>query len=422
LGQVHRARMRDGRPVAVKVQRPNIREQVLDDLEALGEAARLVDGHTETGRHFEFEKMLDEFKRSLLRELDYRQEARNLTLLGKNLAEFEKIVVPAPVDDYTSEKVLVMDYVRGRKITSVTPLGMIELDGNALAEELFRAYLKQILVDGFFHADPHPGNVFLTEDNRVALLDLGMTARVTPGLQERLLQLLLAISEGRSEDAADLAIRIGDKRGDFDEPELRRRIAILVENSNATVEQIEVGAIVIELTRMTADCNIRVPAELTMLGKTLLNLDQVGWTLDPDFDPNASIRRNASEIMARGLARSVSPGALFSNLIEVKDFVQALPRRINRILDRVADNDLEVRVDAIDERRLMAGLQKIANRITLGLILAALIVGAALLMRVPTTWTLLGYPGLAILFFLAAAGGGVLLMYNILVHDVRARK
>jgi len=118
----------------------------------------------------------------------------------------------------------------------------------------------------------------------------------------------------------------------------------------------------------------------------------------------------------------VSPGMIFSNLLDLKDFMRMLPRRINRILDRIADNDLEVRVDAIDERRLLAWFQKIANRITLGLIIAALIVGAAMLMSVPTAWTILGYPGLAILFFFAAAGAGIFLMVNILLNDVRSTK
>jgi predicted unusual protein kinase regulating ubiquinone biosynthesis (AarF/ABC1/UbiB family) len=422
LGQVHRARMRDGRRVAVKVQRPNVREQVLKDLDALGEAAGLLDGHTELGRRYEFQKMLDEFRRSLLRELDYRQEARNLTALERNLAKFERIVVPAPVDSYTTERVLVMDYVRGRKITAITPLAKLEIDGTALAEELFRAYLQQVLVDEFFHADPHPGNVFLTEDGRLALLDLGMTASVPPELQDKLLQLLIAISEGRAEDAASLAIRIGEKREGFDEPELRRRISELISDKvSGTIEQIEVGTIMIELTRISAECNARAPVELTMLGKTLLNLDRIAGVLDPSFDPNAAIRRDAAQLLVSRLERSVSPGMLFSNVIDLKDFVGALPRRLGKILKRVADNDLAIRIDAFDEQRLMAGIQKIANRITLGLILAALIVGAALLMNVPTTWTIFGYPGLAILFFLAAAGGGVALMFNILLNDVRSK-
>jgi hypothetical protein len=159
-----------------------------------------------------------------------------------------------------------------------------------------------------------------------------------------------------------------------------------------------------------------------MLGKTLLNLDQVGRALDPTFDPNASIRRNAAELTRLRLRKSLSPANLLSGLMEVKEFAERLPGRINKILDTVASNGLEVKVDAIDEKLLIEGIQKIANRITVGLILAALIVSAAMLMRVETSFRILGYPGMAILFFLAAAGGGVALMLTILLSDRRGAK
>jgi predicted unusual protein kinase regulating ubiquinone biosynthesis (AarF/ABC1/UbiB family) len=423
LGQVHRARMRDGRPVAVKVQRPNIRERVAEDLEALGDVAEFLDNHTGMGQQYEFQKMLEEFRRSLMRELDYRQEALNLTRLNDILKEFDSIVVPLPVDDYTTSRVLTMDYIKGKKITSLTPLARMELDGTALAEQLFRGYLKQILVDGFFHADPHPGNVFLTDEGRIALLDLGMIARISPSLQEKLLQLLLAVAEGRSDEAANFAIRIGERTERFDEAEFRRRVADLVgQQHGRSAEQLEIGKIMLQVTRVSGECAIRVPPELTMLGKTLLNLDQVGWTLDPAFDPNAAIRRNAVEIMQQRMAKSVSPASIFSSLMDMKDFIETMPRRINKILDRVANNDIEVKVDAIDEKRLMEGLQKIANRITMGLVLAALIIGAAMLMSVPTDFRIFGYPGLAMIFFLIATGGALILMINILFYDERAKK
>jgi predicted unusual protein kinase regulating ubiquinone biosynthesis (AarF/ABC1/UbiB family) len=423
LGQVHRAVLRDGRAVAVKVQRPDIRDQIVEDIEALEEVALFIDQHTDVGRHYQFALMLDEFRKSLMRELDYRQEAMNLALMGKIVDEFDLIVVPRPVDDYTTSRVLTMDYIHGKKITSLTPLTRMDFDGIALADQLFKAYLKQILVAGFFHADPHPGNVFLTDDGRLALIDLGMTARISPLLQERLLQLLLAISEGRSDEAASLCTRIGEKTEAFDEDGFRRRVADLIaQQQGMSIEQIEVGKIVLAVTQLSGECGIRIPPEMTMLGKTLLNLDQIGWTLDPDFDPNQAIRRHAADIMQERLRKSISPGNIFSSVLEVKDFLETMPRRVNKILERAANNEIEIKVNAIDERRLMEGLQKIANRITMGLVLAALIVGAAMLMSVPTSWTILGYPGLAIIFFLAAAGGGILLVINILFYDVKPKK
>lgn len=418
LGQVHRAVLRSGQSVAVKVQRPGIREQMVDDLEAVGEIAEFLDAHTEMGKKYEFTQMLDQVRKSLFRELDYRLEASNLSTLREQLKNFDRIIVPAPILDYCTSRVLTMEYVPGKKVTDLNPLARMDFDGGALAEHLFRAYLEQILVHGFFHADPHPGNVFITDDYRIALLDLGMVGRVMPRLQEDLLQLLLAISEGRGEEAAQIAIKIGDKKEDFDQKEFTRRISeIVAAQKTATVEQMQVGRIVLEVTQTAAESGVRVPPELTMLGKTLLNLDQVARTLEPQFDPNASIRRNAAEILQQRLMKSLSPGNLFSGVLELKDLLQRLPSRLNRIIDSIANNELKLSVDAIDEKTLIVGFQKVANRITVGLIIAALIVGAAMLMRVETNFRIWGYPGLAILLFLAAAGGGVILLINILFYD-----
>jgi ubiquinone biosynthesis protein len=423
LGQVHKARLRNGRQVAVKVQRPEIRERMIEDLDALEEIAEFLDNHTEMGKRYEFGEMLDQFRKSLLRELDYRQELNNLTTLRRNLQEYESIVIPEPIADYSTSRVLTMEYVHGRKVTDLSPLGRMEFDGDALAEEVFRAYLEQILVHGFFHADPHPGNVFLTDDYRIALIDLGMVGRIMPNLQEQLLQLLLAIAEGRGDDAADIAIKVGDTKENFDEVQFRRRITeIVAKQQGANVENMQVGRLVLEVTQVSGESNIRVPSELTMLGKTLLNLDQVGRTIAPDFDPNASIRRNAAQIMQQRLVKSLSPGNLFSGVLELKDLLQRLPTRINKILDALSTNKMKIEVDAIDEKTLILGFQKVANRITTGLIIAALIVGAALLMRVETTFRIWGYPGLAIILFLGAAGAGVVLLVNILFHDEPEKK
>jgi predicted unusual protein kinase regulating ubiquinone biosynthesis (AarF/ABC1/UbiB family) len=350
-------------------------------------------------------------------------EAQNLVELGGILERFENIVVPQPIADFTCAKVLTMDYVRGRKVTKIQPLARLELNGAALADELFRAYLHQVLVAGFFHADPHPGKVFLTDDGRLALIDLGMVGRVSPHLQDRLLRLLLAASEGRGEEAAEVAAAIGEKLPDYDVALFRRAITTLVADNRATsLQQIALGKLVLELTRKGSEAGVRLPPELALLGKTLLHLDEIGRALDPEFDPNEAIRRHAAEITSERLKKNFTVGNLLGAANELKDFLEHLPGRTNKILDRVANNELEVRVHTLDEGLLMEGFQKVANRITVGLVLAALIVGAAMLARVPSSFQILGYPGLAIACFLSAAAGGVVLVANILWHDRRNRK
>jgi ubiquinone biosynthesis protein len=423
LGQVHTAALRDGREVVVKVQRPEVARQVPEDFEVLREIADFLEAHTDAGKRHRLREVIDEFRLSILHELDYQREAQNLAAMRDNLREFQRIYVPEPIFDYSSKRVLTMERVSGVKITSMSPIARIEIDGAALAEELFRAYLKQVLVDGLFHADPHPGNVFLTHDGRIALLDLGMVGHTTPSMQESLLKTLIAISEGKSEQAAEVIMAMSQKSQDFDATQFRRRLgAVVAEQQGQGLKDINVGRTLLDVTQAAAEVGLFVPSELTMLGKTLLQLDEVGLVLDPEFDPNAAVRRNATELMSKRMRKDATQGSVLSSLLEMKDFVAGLPSRLNRIMDSVADRELEVKVKAVDAPLVMDGLQKIANRITSGLILAALIVGAALLMRVETSFRIFGYPGLAMLCFLAAAAGGCWLLVNIFVQDRRSAR
>jgi len=418
LGQVHRAELRDGQQVAVKVQRPNIREGLAVDLATMDDIANFLDHHTTTGRQFNFVQMVAEFRRTLAQELDYRREANNLVRIASNLSTFRRIVVPRPIDDYSSSRVLTMEFVQGRKITSITPLMRQDFDGLALARELFRAYLHQIIVDGFFHADPHPGNVFLTDGGRIALLDLGMVSRLSSSRQDQLLKLLLAVSEGNGDRAASLALQIGDAQPDLDEGSLKRDVQDLVSRyQDMALGELQVGRVVMEISRAAGTHGIQLPPELTLLGKALLNLDQVGRTLAPEFDVNAALRLEGPELMQQRMRHSMSTASMFTAALETKEFLEHLPGRVNKFLDAVTNNELKLNIEVIDDGAVIHGLQKVANRITLGLLLASLIIGAAMLMRVETHFRLFGYPGFAMLFFLVAAGGGLWLAFNILTSD-----
>jgi predicted unusual protein kinase regulating ubiquinone biosynthesis (AarF/ABC1/UbiB family) len=423
LAQVHRAHMRDGRAVVVKVQRLNIREQIVEDLEALGEMAQFLDSHTELGKRYDFANMQQGLRASLLRELDFKLEASNLVAFSENLREFERLVIPEPIEDFCTSRVLTMEYIAGKKITELSPLRLMEIDGAGLARELFRAYLKQILIDGFFHADPHPGNVFLADDDRIALLDLGMVGRLLPSLRDNVLRLLLAISEGRGEEAAEITIRMGEPKPRFNQEEFTTRIGQLVaEHASASLSRLNSGQVVLEITKISADCWFRLPAEFTMVAKALLNLDRAVFTLDPSFEPTAIIRQRAMEILQRNLLKSLAPGNLMGGVVELKEFAEKLPGRVNKILDTIGNNEFKVDVNAIDEKVVLEGLQKVANRISLGLVLAALIVGASMLMRVDTTFKIMGYPAFAMIFFLLAAIAGLALVITIVMTDVKARK
>jgi predicted unusual protein kinase regulating ubiquinone biosynthesis (AarF/ABC1/UbiB family) len=300
----------------------------------------------------------------------------------------------------------------------MSPVMRVDLDGAAYADQLLHAYLKQIIIDGFFHADPHPGNVLLTDDGRLALIDLGMVSRLSAVRQEQLLKLLLAVADGRGDDAAAATIRIGHQLETFNREAIERDVsAMVVKYRDASLRDIQAGSVLLDISRSAGQHGLRLPTELALLAKTLLNLDDVGRTLAPNFDVHECLRRHASTLMQQRMRRSLSLGGAFSSMLEMKQFVEALPSRLNRLMDAATNNELKIKMEVIDEGALIEGFQKIANRIALGLILAALIVGAAMLFQVPTTFTLFGYPGIAMLFFLVAAGGGIWLALSILTGD-----
>ena len=420
IGQVHRATTRSGREVVVKVQRPGIRDEVRTDMEVLGRLARWADDHLDVGRAYGLSDLLAQFRRTLAGELDYTREARNLQTFGGLTAEYEHLTVPEPLMDYTTSRVLTMDFVPGRKLTDITPVGMTEVDGLPLVQDLFRAYLRMILVDGVLHADPHPGNLLLTDDGRIALLDLGMVASVPAGVQGKVVKLLLAVSDGDGDEVAEVLAGLGHPLASYDPAAFRTDVAHLVSEAMSMGGEVEVGTVLMELSRLSGQHGLRPPAEMAMIGKALLNLDQATQHLAPGFSPTEAIRDNASHILAGGL--KVSPGGVMAAAIEAKEFTALLPRRANRILDALAEGELTVRVNALDEERLLVVLQRLANRLTMGLILAAIVVGASLVMRVPTDQTLFGYPAIAMVFFLLAALGGAALVVWIVVTDRRVAR
>jgi ubiquinone biosynthesis protein len=419
LGQVHLAKLRGGRSVAVKVQRPGIRQRIVEDLASLADIAAFVDEHTEFGKRYETARIVEHFRSTLMRELDYQKEALHLAELRKNLKEFHRLRIPEVIDDYSTSQVLTMEYLAGTKITSLAGPVLVDLDGDVLAEELFRAYLQQLLVDGFFHADPHPGNLLLTPERNIAILDLGMVGRLNQRIRDQLVHLLAGIADGDGVQTAEAAMKIGEPRGGMIDRKLFINSIEDIVGSIKTrsMENLQIGAVVLLVMQACADAGIRIPPEISLLGKTLMNLDSVGIALSPHFNPNESIRRHLSEFASKRVKESLTSANLLGVLTETKDFLGQLPSRMNRILEMVADNKLSVKVDSIDEHKLIQGLQKVANRITTGLILAAFIVGSSMLARVETSFRILGYPGLAMIFFLFAFIGAAFLMIQIYWKD-----
>ena len=418
IGQVHRAELRSGKTVAVKVQRPGIRKKFMEDLNTLEEMAGLAVKHTEVGKKYGFSDVLGELRRIMLHELDYLREANNLVTLGINLKEYRRLIVPQPIPDYTTSRVLTMEYVKGKKITSISPLKKTENDYTALVDEFIEAYLKQIVSDGFVHADPHPGNVHLLENEKIALIDLGMVAQFTRKMKDHLLRLLLGLSKNDGEEIADNLLNMSEITENATQKEFRRHISIMVqESSHSTAQDMQTGKLLIQMNRSAAMNGIHLPVEVNILGKILLNMDQIIAFLAPEYDLREAVRRYMNKLLQDKMLNELKPEEIFSVLLDSKKLVENLPDRFDKITDNLAKNEFRIKIDAIDEKRLTDGFQKVANRITLGLIIAAMIVGAAMLMQVPSSFMIFGYPGFAILFFLLAAIVGIYLSYTILFKD-----
>ncbi len=423
LSQVHHARLRDGREVAVKVQRPGIREQICEDIEAMQKIAGIVDRTTKIGKRFRFLSMLEEFKKASARELDFNVEAAQMIQLKRNLSKFKRIVLPEPVLRYTTASVLTMDFLSGRKITELTSVGRTEIDYAGLADELFAAYLHQVLINGYYHADPHPGNLLITEDHRIALIDLGMVATIPIQIRNKLLQFVFDLNEGNGAQAARHLLDISRTAYDYDEQGFLRMMNELVARyQNIAEGPNEIGRIVLDITTICAACGVMYPTDLSLLGKALLNLDRAAKIIDPGFDPNSAIRVHVGGIMRKRMRRDINSKRMMSAILDTGELVTMLPERLNAFLDKLANNELSFNIEALDEKYLMTGFQKIANRLTTGLILAALIVGAALMMNIQTGFTLWGYPGFAMIAFLIAGLGGLVLIFKIMFQDETTRR
>lgn len=392
LAQVHRATLRDGRKVAVKVQRPGITEQIRDDLDTLARLAGGVDRVTEVGRRIRFADWVHEFRRTLLAELDYRVEAENLDRFDAHFVAYPALFVPKPIWDLTRARVLTMELVEGTKVTDITGLQRTERDMAPLATELLHGYLDQVFVHGEIHADPHPGNLLFTRD-------------------------------GRGEQVAAEGIAMGTRLEDFDEARYYRDVGQLVARyaaQSGATGQTE-GRLMLDLVRLATACGLRTAPEMSLLGKTLLHLESVVQALDPDLDMKRVVEDHLNNMMRQRLRKSLSPANLASELMDMQELVRDAPRKVSNVLSLLSENRLRVRLTGLEESHLLESLHKIANRIAAGIVTAALILASAMMMDNPGGPRLFGYPAIALLLFLTGAGLGIAIVLSALLGDKRAK-
>ncbi len=423
LAQVHRGALRDGRQVALKVQRPGVRQQVADDLEVIGELATTFDDHVGVAQRAGLALMVEEFARSVRAELDYTADAANLRMLARMLEGYPRLHVPAPVDDLTTSRLLTMELVEGRSLAAMGPLGLLEVDGAPLADQLFKAFLDQVLIHGVLHADPHPGNILVTTEGDLALIDVGMTAWITQELQEVLLRLLLALGTTNPAEAASALERCGEPLDGFDRDLLGRRVAgFVLQMSGARLSELQTGRQLGELARLAVSSRLRPAPQLTMVAKALVNLDGVARRLAPSYEPARAIREHASALMRHSMERSVAPSSLIGAMLDAKEFAEHLPRRMNNLLDALAEGRLHLRVEGFDESALMRSIQKLANRAAAGLAVAAFVLAAAIFSISASGPRWLGESAFSIVLLALAFLLGLAIVWSTLRSDLPQRR
>lgn len=419
IGQVHKAVLHSGKMVAVKIQRPGIRKKFLEELDILMTLSKKAESFFEQTRKYFIHDTVEELRYILLQELDYEREAENLVRLKENMKSFSYLYIPEIIENYCSKKVLTMEFVEGQKVTSLSPFQLQNLSREQMIDDFVKGYLKQIIVDGFAHADPHPGNIHVMKSGKLALLDLGMVAKFNDSIKENILKLMIALGENAGEDVTNILLQMSEYNDqEADIATFKKNVVRRVkENRNRKAEELQNGWTIMEINKIAAQMEIRLPIEFVSLGKILLNMDQIIAFLAPKYNLQETIRNYVEHLMKHNMLKQLKGGDILRNILESKELLENLPRRLNKISEDLSENKFKIKMDVFDEHRFIVAFQKVANRITSGLIIASLILGAALIMRIPTKWTLMGYPGFAVLLFIFAACIGLYLIYQILFKD-----
>jgi ubiquinone biosynthesis protein len=414
IAQVHRAQLQDGTEVVVKVRRPHIVDTVEADLRLLDRLAQRAEADWPALRPYRPRQLVRQFARSLRRELDLAAECRNAERIAANLAVLPHIVIPRVHWAHTGERVNVQDFVGGVPGDDPARIAASGLDRALLARRGAQAVLKMIVEDGFFHADPHPGNVFYLPGNRIAFIDFGMVGRISTRRREELLQLLLGLVERHPQAVADV---LSDWTGDQSAVQLallEDEIEAFVDQYHGTpLAQLDLAGMLAEVTTILREHRLALPADLALLIKAFITLEGLGRGLDPGFH-----MASEAQLLLRQLVRArYRPQALahrgWQVLSGAATAIGALPQDLARLLRRLRHGRVQVAIDIAHLKRVGDQIDRAASRLALALVIAALIVGSSIVMTVDGGPRLLGLPAFGLLGFVGAAAGGLWLWRSI---------
>jgi len=380
IAQTHRGLLATGQEVVAKVRRPGIVQQVELDLAVLRSTVRLVARHSESAQRIQLEELAEELEIHLRDELDFVEEAHNTDLIRGLVQRFDGLVVPRVIPPYVSERALVLEFVAGRRVASGH--GLDPERAALLAREFFRAYVFQVVVEGVYHADPHQGNVLLTDDGRLALLDFGLLGRLDDDTRTGLALLLLALAQNRADDVADLIVSLSLTSTRSDQAgfvqDVRRKLPRF---HNRPLASIGAGHALADLQRSAIRRDIRLPTSFALVGKTLAQADSIARSLDPELDPVALIEGESLEVMTREVEHRLEPNRFAANAFTQLAPLLRLPGRVGHVISELERGTLKIGVHPTGLEELEHNLRSIANRVGAAMIVGALLLSSSLLVR-----------------------------------------
>ncbi len=408
IAQVHRARLQDGTPVVLKVRRPGIRQKVEADLRILTYLAGLIEAELSEARRYQPVQIAAQFVRSMERELDLSVEARNMERFAKNFARHPYVVIPRVYWEWTSETLNVQERIEGVPATQLAAVEAAGLDKRVLAARGAEAVLRMILIDGFFHADPHPGNVFYLPGNRIVIIDCGMVGRLTPPRRNQVVDLLAGLARMDEEPMLEVLL---DWAGDayVDEAKLAADINELVFNyEDMPLKDIRIGAVLRQFAGIIRDHSIVMPADLALMFKALITLEGLGRQYDPDFH----IVDHLTPLLRRALAQRLRPAELLRrDRHSLADFVTVMgsvPRDLARLIREARRGKTRVDLDLKRLDDFGQQLDRTLDRVTMGIMTASLVIGSSIVMTVTSGPRVLGLP----LFTVLGVLGYVIAFFN----------
>lgn len=380
IAQAHLARTKTGQEVIVKVQRPQIRQMILQDLAIMEHLAHLLARRIPESRRYDPVGLVEEFRKTILLELDFRREGRNADRLREHLRDMPGIVIPQVFWEYSAPRVLTIEYIVGQGLREA--LSRSAEDRHRIAANLYEAFLKQIFEDGFFHADPHPGNLLFLPDGRVGLLDFGIVGRVSRDRLAGLVTILLAIMEQDVEALLDECIALGLMPADLDRQTIQYEIdELLAEHLDLPLRDISLGHILETLFEMGRKHRLKVLSNLVLLGKTMMTLEAVIRALDPAFALVEEARLEVERLMRIRLSAEALLKTGWRTTRQVVHLARRLPQRLERILQYVEEGRVRVELMPGTEAHVLRQWERMWHRAIRGAMVCALIIGGSLLIQ-----------------------------------------